>query len=85
MFNFFYVPVIFFIIVYTVLIVMLIIIIKAIFLFLFFNSLKIGLKVVKKNPISVAIKNLGNLYKFFQKFDIMFYYIVYEIFNVFVF
>lgn len=32
-------------------------------LFLFFNNLIIGLKVVKKNPIIVAIKNRGNLFK----------------------
>ena len=45
--------------------------------FLLFNSLKIGLRVVKKNPINTPIKNLGNLYKFTQKFDIVLYYIIY--------
>ena len=39
--------------------------------FLFFNNLKIGLKVVKKNPIITAIKNLGNLYTLFQKLYII--------------
>lgn len=47
-----------------------------IFLSFFFNSLKIGLRVVKKNPIRTVVKNLGNLYKLFQKFDIIFYYIL---------
>lgn len=60
-----------------VLIAKVIIIINVIFLFLFFNSLKMGLKVIKKNPIVTLIKNLGNLPILFQKFDILFYYNLY--------
>jgi len=37
------------------------------FFFGFVNSLKIGLKVVKKKPKNTDIKNLGNLYILFQK------------------
>lgn len=50
---------------------MLIIIEVTILVFLLFNNLKIGLKVVKKNPNIIEIKNLGNLYIFFIKLFII--------------
>lgn len=47
------------------------VIINTVIIFLFFNALKSGLKVVKKNPNNTAIKNLGNLYKFSNRLYII--------------
>lgn len=77
MFNFYSIPVIFFNIVYTTTIKIIGIIIILMLLLPFFNCLKNTLKVVKKNPINTLIKNLGNLSKFCQKLDIIFYYMIY--------
>lgn len=77
MFNFYSIPVIFFSIVYTITIKIIGSITIVFLFFLFFNCLKIALKVVKKNPINTLIKNLGNLSKFCQKLDIIFYYMIY--------
>lgn len=55
-------------------------IINTVIIFLFFNALKSGLKVVKKNPKNTAIKNLGNLYKFSNRL-----YVINFIFYLFVF
>lgn len=46
-------------------------------IFLFLNNLKICLKVVKKNPNIVDIKNLGNLLIFSQKLFILSVNIIY--------
>lgn len=70
-FLFIFYSVISFIIRYTPIIIVVIITKVINFIFLFFNSLKMGLKVVKKNPISTANKNLGNLFKLFQKLYII--------------
>lgn len=67
------IPVIFMIIKYNVINIVTTPIIVTIILFLFFNNLKIGLRVIKKNPSNIAIKNLGNLYIFLQKLYIIFY------------
>lgn len=77
MFNFYSIPVIFLNILYTTTIKNTVITPILILFFLFFNCLKNTRKVVKKNPISTLIKNLGNLSKFCQKLDIIFYDIVY--------
>lgn len=70
-FCLFFYSVIFFNIRYILININNIIIIITILIFLFFNDLKIGLKVVKKNPMITAIKNLGNLYTLLQKLYII--------------
>ena len=67
-------PVISFNIKYTIIIIIILAIKNNIFFFLFVNSLKMGLNVVKKNPNSIPIKNLGNLYMLFQKVNIIIFY-----------